>query len=237
MNPSESVNDMRIVTWNVASLRARIDYVAAFLDRVQPDILCLQEIKLLSHQVPTSLFTTRGYDLVIHGQPKWNGVLIASRFPISDPLIGFDGEAGQARFVGCRVGGIQLVNLYCPQGDSVSSEKFTYKKAFYDRLLAWTSAQDADSLQSLVMTGDFNIAPRPTDVWDPELFGEQPSRNPQELARWAELCDYGLEDVGLRLLDEGAYTFWDYRGGSFQKDDGMRIDHFLLDVPLISFGS
>ena len=104
----------------------------------------------------------------------------------------------------------------------------TDKKAFYDRLLAWTSAQDADSLKSLVMTGDFNIAPRPTDVWDPELFGDQPSRNPQELARWEELCDHGLEDVGLRLLEEGAYTFWDYRGGAFQKNDGMRIDHFLL---------
>ena len=129
---------MKIVTWNVNSLKARGPYVEAFLDAVQPDILAIQELKLATDKVPTEIFTSRGYHLAIHGQKQWNGVLLASKKEITDIYRGLpDGDEGQSRLVAATIEGIRFVNLYCPQGSEETSDKYRYKLKFFDRLLSW----------------------------------------------------------------------------------------------------
>ncbi len=218
---------MRIVTWNVNSLKARQPFVEAYLDEQSPDVLCLQELKLQTDKVPTEIFEARGYDVAVHGQKQWNGVLIASKLGLQDVLCGFnDIEQGQSRLIAATVGGIRLVNVYCPQGQSAQSDKFAYKLRFYDELLRWLPGElQANSTTALL--GDLNIAREARDIFDERRFAGQPSYHPKEHERWDALLDLGLVDVCKPWLAPGSYTFWDYRGGSWQRDLGMRIDHVL----------
>lgn len=222
---------MRIVTWNVNSLKARHDYVAAYLDAISPDILCIQELKLETDKVPRELFESRGYHLAAHGQKQWNGVAIASRQPITDVIAGFDGEEGQSRLISARSAGIRLVNLYCPQGQSADSPKFQYKLRFFAALNRWIRER-CDPAEPTVLTGDINIAPSADDIWDPELFAGVPSFHPREHEAWAELLAFGLSDVVKPHIQPGTYSFWDYRRARFRFNQGMRIDHHLLTAPL-----
>jgi exodeoxyribonuclease III len=224
---------MKICTWNVNSLKARAEYVTRFLDAEAPDVLCLQELKLTTEAVPRELFEERGYQLAVHGQRQWNGVLIAAKGrAITDVHCGLPlGDDGQARLVAGTVDGIRLVNLYCPQGQSEDSPKFTYKLRFFDVLCEWL-AEHHDPADPLLVLGDINIAPSADDLWDPERFRNVPSFHPLEHERWAKLLDLGLTDVVRPHIEPGTYTFWDYRAGSFRYGKGMRIDHLLATPPV-----
>ena len=217
---------MKLVTWNVNSLNVRGPLVEHFLDEVCPDVLCLQELKLPTERVPRDIFEKRGYHVAIHGQPRWNGVLIASKAPLTDIEIGFPGEEEQSRMIAATVDGVRIVDLYCPQGSSAESPKFAYKLRFFDALIEWLGRQDP--AMPLVVTGDINIAPNPDDVWSLEVFDGVPTYHPQEHARWKAMIDWGLTDALRPHLSDNTYTFWDYRGGAFWKNRGMRIDHFLV---------
>ncbi len=217
---------MRIVTWNVNSLKARAEHVARFLDQVAPTVLCMQELKLEDDKIPRELFSSRGYHLVHHGQRTYNGVAIASRLPMRDLMIGLPQvEEQESRVIAATIGGLRIVNLYCPQGQNVESPKFEYKLRFYDNLIAWLAKLDEPDL---MVTGDLNIAPRACDLFDPIGWRGTPSFHPLEHQRWQRMLDLGLQDAAEEWLPEGTYTFWDYRSRSFERQLGLRIDHFLV---------
>jgi exodeoxyribonuclease-3 len=223
---------VKIVTWNVNSLKARHDYVERYLDAASPDVLCLQELKLQDHAVPRALFESRGYALAIHGQKQYNGVLIASRVGLEDVRVGLpEGDDGMARFVSAVTGGVRLVNLYCPQGQRVDSPQFPYKLAFFRALRRWLD-RHCDPTEELAVVGDLNIARHPEDIWDPEGFADIPTFHPKEHERWDELVDFGLHDAVKPHIEPGKYSFWDYRGGAFYRNQGMRIDHVLVTESL-----
>ncbi|MEM7483161.1 MAG: exodeoxyribonuclease III [Acidobacteriota bacterium] len=219
---------MRIVTWNVNSLNARQDYVGHYLDAESPDVLCIQELKMEEDKIPRDLFEERGYPhLAIHGQKSWNGVLIASKSPLENVAKGLpEVDDGQSRMIAATVGGLRLVNLYCPQGQNVDSPQFPYKLAFFDGLVRWLG-EHCDPSQDLLVVGDLNVAPAARDVWSEEALAGVPSYHPKEHARWARLLDFGLEDVVEPRVEAGTFSFWDYRGGAFRFNQGMRIDHIL----------
>ena len=223
-----------LVTWNVNSLSARETLVSLFLDEVSPDVLCIQELKLPDERVPRKLFEDRGYHVAIHGQPRWNGVLIASRTPLADIHTGLpDGDEGQSRLIAATLAdGTRLVNLYCPQGSAADSPKFAYKLRFFDALLAWLQ-HSADPQAPLIVTGDINIAPEAQDLWSVEAFRNVPTFHPEEHVRWGRLVDWGLHDAARPHMPPKTFTFWDYRGGAFPRDMGMRIDHFLVTAPVL----
>ena len=224
---------MRIITWNVNSLKAREEFVRLFLDEMAPDVLCLQELKLETSKVPVELFEERGYHLAVHGQKRWNGVAIASKTELTEIERGLpEVDQGEARAIAATTGGIRVLNLYCPQGQSVESPQFPYKLAFFDGLRRWLGAR-AEPEEPLIVTGDLNVAPRPEDVWSVDAFAGIPSYHPEEHKRWAELLAWGLHDAGADHLAAGTFTYWDYRGGAFHRGMGMRIDHHLLTAPLL----
>jgi exodeoxyribonuclease-3 len=227
---------MKVVTWNVNSLNARREFVELYLDAEEPDVLCIQELKLDTGKVPLEIFESRGYHVAIHGQPKWNGVLIASKQPLENVHMGLpDGDEGQSRLIAATTGGIRFVNLYCPQGSSVDSEKFPYKLGFYDALIDWVAANN-DPSDPLVILGDLNVAPKPDDVWDLAEFENVPTYHPLEHERWVKLIEWGLTDVVYPLLPskpKERFSFWDYRGMAFRFNKGMRIDHILATAPLV----
>ncbi len=225
---------MKLVTWNVNSLNVRQEYVSGFLDRVQPDVLALQELKLETHKVPRELFESRGYHLAVFGQPQWNGVLIASKGPIEELQRGLEvpgAEEIEARLLAVRTLGLTVVDVYCPQGQSVESPKFPYKLAFFDALVAWLSARFSPE-EALVLLGDYNVAPAARDLYDPVGLAGVPSFHPEEHQRLEALRRFGLEDVCEPFLPAGTYSFWDYRGGAFRFNQGMRIDHIWVTPPL-----
>ena len=223
---------MKIVTWNVNSLKARAERVARYLDLARPDVLCLQELKLEADKVPRELFEARGYHLAIHGQRQWNGVLVASRTPLTDIERGLpEADEGQARLVAATTAGLRLVNVYAPQGQAVDSDKFPYKLRFFAALRAWLDAHRRPD-EPLVLLGDLNIAPGPEDVWSVEEVAGTPSYHPLEHERWAQLMAFGLTDVVRPHAPAGTFSFWDYRGAAFRMNLGMRIDHVLATAPV-----
>ena len=218
---------MKLVTWNVNSLKARESFVADYLDEAQPDVLCLQELKLEEEAVPRELFEDRGYELAIHGQRQWNGVLIASKKPITNVVKGLpEGDDGQSRLIACQIEDLKLVNLYCPQGQAEDSPKFQYKLKFFQALRKWITEHYSPK-DNLLIVGDLNIAPLKTDVWDIGEFKNVPTYHPLEHQEWKGLLSFGLEDVVHPHIEPGQFTFWDYRGAYFRENKGMRIDHML----------
>src|SRR5690349_11731023 len=178
--PPQSAGVMRIATWNVNSLKARLEKVSWWLERAQPDVLLLQETKLTDADVPVAQFRAAGYELAHHGQGQWNGVAIASRCGVADvvsnfgeplrpdrtPEVGDDEPLAEARMVAAVCGGVRVVSLYAPNGRSVGSVFYEAKLAWYDRLAQWLE-RAADPAEALVLGGDFNVAPEDSDVWDP----------------------------------------------------------------------
>lgn len=223
---------MKIVTWNVNSLKARREFVEGWLDANMPDVLCLQELKLDTDAVPVEMFEERGYHVAMHAQKQWNGVLIASRTPLEEVHQGLPQDEGQARLVAATTAGLRIVNLYCPQGQSVSSPKFKYKLRFYAGLRRWIRKNHSPE-DPLVVLGDLNIAPTADDVWDEFRMDGIPSFHPKEHVEWRKLEQWGLTDAVKPHVPAGAYSFWDYRGGAFRMNQGMRIDHILVTAPLL----
>jgi exodeoxyribonuclease-3 len=222
-----------IVTWNVNSLKARKEFVELYLDECSPDILGIQELKLESDKVPREIFESRGYHLAIHGQKQWNGVLIASKTPIESIHTGLPhGDEGQSRLIAVRTGGLDIVNLYCPQGQSADSPKFQYKLGFFRALRAWIS-ESYTPADDLIVMGDINIAPGPEDVYDLKAIENEPTYHPLEHAEWAKLEDWGLTDAVKPFLEPHSYSYWDYRHMAFRYDKGFRIDHHLVTASVM----
>ncbi len=229
---------MRIATWNVNSLKARLPRVEEFLGYAEVDILCLQETKLADKAFPALTFSGLGYESVHFGQGQWNGVAILSRVGISDPSNGFgdahvDPYDGDARVLTAMCGGIRVVSVYVPNGREVGSEfyerKLQWLSSLYDWLDATTTREDP-----LVVTGDFNVAPEDRDVWDPKRFVGSTHVTEPERKAIARLEEWGLQDAFRRVYpnDTGLFSYWDYRAGDFHQHRGMRIDLVLATAPV-----
>jgi exodeoxyribonuclease-3 len=225
---------MKIATWNVNSIRSRLDHVLTWWDAVQPDVLCLQETKVVNEDFPYEPFKQRGLQVVHHGQKAYNGVALISREAVAEEAVGFNGEdlEAQTRVVAGRVAGVRIVNLYVPQGQSVDSPKFDFKRRFYRALLAELQ-RDYEPAEPLVLCGDFNIAPAAVDVDDPAKREQSCMFTEEERGWLAELEAWGLYDA-LRLVtpEAGLFTWWDYRQLAFPKNRGMRIDLVYVTASL-----
>jgi exodeoxyribonuclease-3 len=220
---------MKIATWNVNSIRARMERLCAWLAAQAPDVLCLQETKVEDNVFPALELESLGYHAAAYGQKTYNGVAVLARQPFDDIVRGFgDGiEDAQARFLVVRVGKLRVGSLYVPNGQAVGTDKFRYKLAWLERWRAWL-ATHADVSQPLVFCGDINVAPEDRDVHDPEAWRDQVMCHPDERAALAEVRRWGLVDVFRQLNpDASQYTWWDYRQLSFPKNRGLRIDHIL----------
>lgn len=227
---------MRIATWNVNSLNARMPRVEAWLADVEPDVLCMQETKLADAQFPAMAFEALGYESVHHGDGRWNGVAILSRVGLDDVLFGFEPALEpdtDTRLVAATCGGVRVHSVYVPNGRALDDPHYQYKLSWLDRLrrhLDATCSPEAD----VVVCGDFNIARADIDVWDPAAFVGSTHVTAPEREALEHLEDWGLVDTfRTRYPDvEGLFSYWDYTAGRFHKRQGMRIDYVLASAPL-----
>jgi exodeoxyribonuclease III len=232
---------MRIATWNVNSLKARLEKVQWWLERALPDVLLMQETKLADAQAPVETFRDAGYELAHHGEGRWNGVAIASRAGIASVVTNFGEplrpprtfDAGdveplaEARMIAATCGGVRVVSVYAPNGRMVGSPYFAAKLAWYGHLARWLE-ESARPAESLVIGGDFNVAPADDDVWDAEACRGATHVSREEREALSRLVRWGLADVyRLHHAETGRFTWWDYRGGRFYRNIGMRIDHLM----------
>lgn len=228
---------MRIVTWNVNSLKARLPRVLEWVDDAEPDVLCLQETKLSDSQVPIMDFESRGYEIAHLGEGRWNGVAIASRVGLDDVVYGFgdgvvDPYEGDARLVAATCAGLRVACLYVPNGRAVGSETFERKLAWLDCLVEWVDAHH-DPGDGLVLCGDWNVAPEDDDVWSADELAGATHVTDDERSRLARLRAWGLVDAFRAVRPEpGIFTWWDYRAGNFHKGKGMRIDLIYATKPV-----
>lgn len=220
---------MKVVTWNVNSIRTRLERAQAWVVAHEPDVLCLQEIKVVDDDFPRGAFEDLGYHVATYGQKTYNGVALLSREPLEDVRRGLphDGPDAQARLISATVAGVRVICVYVPNGKNLTSWHFAYKLDWLARLEEQLASEyDAD--QPLVLLGDFNIAPDERDVCDLEAWSGRVHFHPVEHAALARLMGWGLHDVFRRHHEEaGRYSWWDYRGGAFPRDRGLRIDLVL----------
>jgi exodeoxyribonuclease III len=225
---------MRIATWNVNGLRARLDYLVRWLDDRQPDIVGLQELKLEDDGFPHDAFASRGYTVVTHGQKAWNGVAILAREPMTVVQRGLPGQdAFGARLLTVDVGGLLFSTVYCPNGKSVDHADYPLKLVWFDALVAhWRSCCPVD--RPAVLCGDFNITPEDSDSWHPDGFTEGIFHTPAERERMTALFEAGLVDLYRSMHPERReFSWWDYRGGAFHRNLGLRIDFVLATRSLV----
>jgi exodeoxyribonuclease-3 len=224
---------MRVATWNVNSIAARLPIVTSWVVEHQPDVLCLQEIKCIADRFPVAAFADLGYEAAVFGQPTYNGVAILARGALARIERGFPGDPEiPARLIAATVGALRIIDVYVPNGAPLGSDRYTGKLAWLERLRAYLEArQSADAL--LVLCGDFNVAPEPRDVYDPIGLASQVLFTPAERAALAPVAAWGLVDT-FRLHEDGAghYSWWDYRQAAFRRDLGLRIDHIWATPPL-----
>jgi len=224
---------MKIVTWNVNSLKVRLPHLLQWLAANPVDVVCLQETKLTDDKFPVAEINAAGYQVVFTGQKTYNGVAILSKHPITDvqknnPL--FDDP--QQRILAATIAGIRFVCAYVPNGQAIDSDKFVYKLAWLASLREWL-AQELAQHPQLAVLGDYNIAPEDRDVHDPVEWEGGVHVSPPERAALVALTDLGLQDA-FRLFEqpEKSYSWWDYRMMGFRRNRGLRIDHILLSAPL-----
>ncbi|HKV41429.1 MAG TPA: exodeoxyribonuclease III [Blastocatellia bacterium] len=225
---------MKIATWNVNSIRIRLPRLLAWLSRVEPDVLCLQETKVVDDDFPYLDLRSIGYHCLINGQKTYNGVAILSREEGVGPVrdLPGDGPDDGRRVVSATLNGIRVIGVYAPNGGDVGTDRYSYKLDWYKRLRAYIDSaykQDTD----LLICGDFNVAPEDRDVWDPEKFRGKILFSEPEKEALKNLMAWGLTDA-LRMhhQEAGIYTWWDYRAGAFHRGWGMRIDHVLISSSL-----
>ncbi len=224
---------MRIASWNVNSLRVRLEHVVDWLEQARPDVLGLQETKLIDENFPVSEIEALGYTCAFSGQPTYNGVAVLSRLPIEDITTELDGfEDPQRRVLGARIGPLRLFNLYVPNGQSVDSEKYRYKLDWLAALREQLRHELAQHEHTAVV-GDFNIAPADADVHDPERWAGKVLCSAAERAALREILALGFEDT-YRLFDQpdGNFSWWDYRAAAFRRNMGLRIDLVLASSAL-----
>jgi exodeoxyribonuclease-3 len=227
---------VKIATWNVNSLRPRLQGVAAWVARVQPDVLCLQETKVTDDLFPHAEIEAMGYpNRAVWGQKTYNGVAILSKRPLEDVRIGFQEREpdAQARILSAVVDGIRVVDVYVPNGAEVGSDKFFYKLDWLKRLRAELEGL-ASPNDPVVLLGDFNIAPTDADVYDPFEHAGQILCSEAERTAWSTLLQWGLVDSWRKKAPfKSEFSWWSYQASGFRKNHGFRIDHLLLSTPLM----
>ena len=217
---------LRLVTWNVNSLKARLPRVTEWLEAERPEIVCLQETKMKDDAFPHEVFEAMGYESAHHGQGQWNGVAILSSVGLDDVVAGWDDdgpEDSDARLVWATCAGIRVASAYVPNGRALDDDHYTYKLAWLARLRATLDRREDPSAE-LAVCGDYNIAPTDLDVWDVSAFEGATHVSQPERDALVSLEAWGLEDLFRRHVDGQVFSWWDYRGGSFHKGHGMRID-------------
>ncbi len=225
---------MRIATWNVNSIRQRLDHLTAWLAERTPDIVCLQETKCVDDAFPRQAFEPLGYNLAVHGQKTFNGVAILSRFKFDEVTSGLPGDDADdhARFleatVSTKSGALRVASIYLPNGNPPNTDKYSYKLKWMERLSHY--AHERLQLEEpLILAGDYNVIPTPSDVHNPAAWANDALFLPQTREKFQALANLGLTDAVRATSDEkGLYTFWDYQAGAWQKNWGIRIDHMML---------
>ena len=225
---------MKIITWNVNSIRTRLERVLALLERHQPDLLCLQETKVTDDVFPRDVIAEAGYRAEVFGQKTYNGVALLSREELSDVSRGIPGDPvpEQARAIHATIGDLRVMNLYVVNGKAVGDPKYDIKLSWLDALCGWITSEHRPQ-QKLLLVGDFNIAPEDRDVHDPERWKDKVLCSQPERDRLHTLLEWGTVDL-FRLHEQGAdfHTWWDYRMGAFPRGWGLRIDLALGTEPV-----
>ena len=225
---------MKIASFNINGIKARINALPDWLDEAQPDVALLQEIKSVDEAFPREIFEDRGYRVETHGQKGFNGVAILSKLPLEDVTRGLPGDDSdeQARWIEATVmgdtGAVRVCGLYLPNGNPCPGPKYDYKLAWMERLYA-RAQQLLASEEPALMAGDYNIIPQDEDAKRPEVWQEDALARPESRAAWRRIVNLGFtEAFRARHQGPGHYSFWDYQAGAWNRDDGIRIDHFLL---------
>ena len=235
---------MRIATWNINSIRARVDRAVAFLERSDVDVLALQETKCRPDQFPFAAFEAAGYEVAAWGLNQWNGVAIASRVGLEDVREGFAGQPAfgkegdpvvEARALGARCAGVDVWSLYVPHGRAIGDPHYTYKLEWLEQLrlnaVGWL---EVDPTAQVALTGDWNVVPLDTDVWDVAVFEGSTHVTPPERAAFESFAAAGFTEVSRQFIpDEHRYTYWDYQQLRFPRNEGMRID-FAYTSPALT---
>jgi exodeoxyribonuclease-3 len=227
---------VKLVSWNVNSIRAREARTLTWLKQHRPDVVCMQEIKVVNDAFPTEAFRDAGYEIELHGQKSYNGVAIASRLPMTDVVRGFgDDEADEhARLIAATIEGVRVVDVYVPNGQAPGTDKYEYKLAWFGRLRRWLD-RTCDPAAPLILCGDFNVAPEDRDVHDPAVWKDQIMCSDAERAALREVVAWGpgLVDVFRDHHQEtDLFSWWDYRGVALFKNKGLRIDHLWVTPAL-----
>ena len=225
---------MRIATWNVNSIKQRVDNVVSWLKEREPDVVCLQETKCVDASFPREPFEALGYNVAVHGQKAFNGVALLSKFPFDEVNAGLPGDSSDdhARFiegvVSTAKGALRVASIYLPNGNPPDTEKYTYKIGWMKRLAAY--ARERLLLEEpLVMAGDYNVIPTAADAKNPNAWVSDALFLPKTRDEFRALVNLGLTDAVRATSDDpGLFTFWDYQAGAWQKNNGIRIDHLLL---------
>lgn len=225
---------MKIATWNINGIKARLDTALTWIADAKPDVVCLQEVKCIDGAFPAAAFENLGYNVAVHGQKAFNGVAILAKSRFDDVRPGLPGapEDVQARYLEATLsipsGALTVASIYLPNGNPIGTEKFGYKLAWMDRLAQRARALLAEE-QPLVLAGDYNVIPEPLDAKNPEAWKNDALYQPETRARYKALMNGGFTDA-IRACHPGpnVFSFWDYQAGSWQKNDGIRIDHLLL---------
>jgi exodeoxyribonuclease-3 len=224
---------VRIATWNVNSIGARLPTVLAWFEEAAPDVACLQEIKCVDEKFPAEAFERLGYNIAVHGQKAYNGVALLSKTPLEDVRAGLPGDDGDdhARYLEAVVSGpvpVRVASLYLPNGNPIGTEKFAYKLRWLERLNAHARGLLAHEAP-FVLAGDFNVIPEPEDADNPASWALDALFQPESRAAFRALKWLGLTDAYMAADGAaGGYTFWDYQAGAWQRNHGIRIDHLLL---------
>ncbi len=224
---------LKVASWNVNSLKVRLEQVLQWLDSTKVDILALQETKVIDEQFPAQLFQERGFHVAFSGQKTYNGVAIISKHPIQDVVTDIPELIDpQRRILAATIAGIRLINLYIPNGAAVGTDKYEYKLMWLEKVIAFIK-QQLSSYPQLSVVGDFNIAPEDRDVHSPEEWSGCVLVSPQERQAFASCIALGLKDSFRNFeQDDQLFSWWDYRAGSFRRNRGLRIDHILLSEAL-----
>lgn len=221
---------MKIVTWNVNSIRARLPNITGWLSQERPEVVLLQEIKCQQQDFPQEAIEDLGYNVAIHGQKSYNGVAILSKYPLEDVVCGLPTfeEDDQARYIEAVTNKVRVASVYVPNGNSVGSEKYDYKLSFLDKLRLHLGALLTYE-ESIVIGGDYNIAPTDDDVHDPRVWHEEILCSTKERKALHSIFHLGYQDA-VRALHKGKgpFSWWDYRSGAWPKNEGLRIDLLLL---------
>ena len=226
---------MKIASWNINGIKARLDVVIAWLKEASPDVVCLQEIKSVDENFPTEPFSELGYNIETHGQKSFNGVAILSKRPIEDIMRRLPGDDAdeQARYIECLIPNdsgrmIRIASLYLPNGNPVESEKYPYKLQWMERLWAHARAR-LEEEEPFIMAGDYNIIPESIDATNPKMWENDALFLPKSRQAYRKILNLGFTEA-YRNCDTsaGRYSFWDFQAGAWQKNNGIRIDHLLL---------